>query len=228
MEINSSNIDLVVQKVVKAIEEKINTSKNKNTIPLEASGRHIHLSKQHVDLLFGKDYELKFNRELSQPGQYLCKEKLTLIGSKGKIKNVAILGPVRNNTQVEISNTDARILGINAPVRESGDISNSSPIIIESDKATLSLQEGTIVAKRHIHITPEDAERFNITDRELVGLQILSDRSTIFGDVVVRVSKNFKTSAHIDYDEANSCSFMKGIEARIIKWERIIEDDKIN
>ncbi|GAA0179866.1 ethanolamine utilization phosphate acetyltransferase EutD [Clostridium sediminicola] len=228
MEINSSNIDLVVQEVVKAIKEKINNSKNKNTIPVEASGRHIHLSRQHVDLLFGKDYELKFERELSQPGQYLCKEKVTLRGAKGKINNVAILGPVRNNTQVEISKTDARILGINAPVRESGDISNSSPIIIVSDNVTLSLKEGAIIAKRHIHITPEDAERFNVMDRELVGLQILSDRSTIFGDVVVRVSKNFKTSAHIDYDEANSCSFMKNIEARIIKWERIVEDEKIN
>lgn len=225
MEINHSNIDLIVQKVVKAIEDKINTTKNKNTFPLEASGRHIHLSRQHVELLFGKDYELEFNRELSQPGQYLCNEKLTIIGPKGKINNVAILGPVRVDTQVEISKTDAKVLGINAPVRESGKLSNSSAIIIESDKYTLNLKEGVIVAKRHIHITPEDAERLNVSDREIVGIQILSDRSTIFGDVIVRVNKNFKTSAHIDYDEANACSFKKGIEARIIKWERIIKDE---
>lgn len=217
MHINDANIDLIVDKVVSSLG--IKCAEKKDTIPVEASGRHVHLSQEHVEMIFGKDYELTQKRELSQPGQYLTNEKITLIGPKGTIHNVSVLGPARNKTQIEISQTDARILGVKAPVRESGDISASAPIVIATPKAVVKLDEGVIIAKRHIHLTPEDAKRFNVRDKEIVGLEILSTRSVIFKDVVVRVSPKFNTSAHIDYDEANACSFANGMEAKIIKLQ---------
>lgn len=218
MHINDANIDLIVDKVVSSLG--IKCAEKKDTIPVEASGRHVHLSQEHVEMLFGKDYNLTLKRELSQPGQYLTGEKVTLIGPKGTIHNVSVLGPSRNKTQIEISQTDARILGVKAPVRESGDISASAPIVIATPKAVLKLEEGVIIAKRHLHITPEDAKRFNVIDKEIVGIEILSARSVILKDVVVRVSPKFNTSAHIDYDEANACSFANGMEAKIIKLQR--------
>jgi propanediol utilization protein len=225
MQIFDHSIDTIVDRVVNIIEEKIKDRNKQNTIPVEASGRHIHLCREHIDILFGEGYELTKKRELSQPGQYLCNEKVTLIGSKGSIQNVSILGPARPNTQVEISKTDSVLLGVKAPVRESGDIKRSSSMVIASCNGLIRIEEGVIAAKRHIHMTPEDAQNFNVVDKQIVGIEILSDRSVIFGDVVVRVNKNYRLSVHIDYDEANACSYEKGMEAKIIKWEGIKIND---
>lgn len=199
------------------IAEVITRVKKEAFIEVEASGRHVHLSKEHIDLLFGKDYELTKLKELSQPGQYACKERVTITGPKGSLNNVIVLGPARKATQVEVSLTDATSIGVKAPVKESGSIEGTPGITISTERASITVYEGVIVAKRHIHITPEDAEKFGVKDKEIVGAKIYGARPLIFDDVVIRVSKDFKTFMHIDYDEANACGFTKGTLCRIVK-----------
>ena len=183
-------------------------------IELEASGRHVHVTKQQALTLFG--HELTPQRELSQPGQFLAKERLTVLGPKGKFEKVAVLGPERPEGQVEVSLTDARTLGIVPPVRLSGDVKNSPGAILEGPMGTVTLQQGVIVAKRHIHMTPKDAEAMGVKDRQVVKLQVYTDRPTIFDDVVVRVHPSFQTRVHLDYDEANACGFQTGDLGRIL------------
>ena len=178
---------------------------------VETSARHIHLSREAVDVLFGQGYELTMKKELSQPGQYACAEKLTVVGPKGSIK-ASILGPTRPASQVEISLTDARAIGVSAPIRESGDIAGSGAckLVNPDTGAELELTEGVIAAKRHIHLTPEAAADLGVADKEIVNVKVNSDseRSVIFGDVVVRVSEKFAPAMHIDTDEANAtCAF---------------------
>lgn len=199
------------------IEEVIKRVKKEVFIEVEASGRHVHVNRETLEALFGEGYTLTKDKDLSQPGQFSCKERVTLMGPKGSISNVVILGPERKQTQVEISKTDALALGIYAPVRESGDIEGTPPIIIVSQSGAVKLKEGVIVAKRHIHVTPEDALKFGVEDKETVKVQLLGDRSLIFDEVLVRVSPNFKTYMHIDYDEANACDFTKGTLGKIVK-----------
>lgn len=201
------------------VEEVINRVKKEVFIEVEASGRHVHLSEEDVQNLFGKGYTLTKLRDLSQPGQYACKERVTITGPKGSIKNVIVLGPCRNETQVEISLTDASIIGLKAPIKQSGDLNGTLGVTISTDKGEISLQKGLMVAKRHIHMTPEDADKFNVNDNEIVQVKVMGERPLIFDDVVVRVSKNFKTYMHIDYDEANACGYKKGSLAKIIKKE---------
>lgn len=186
-------------------------------IEVEASGRHVHLSRESIDLLFGKGYELTKVRELSQPGQYVCKERVTLIGPKSILRNVVILGPERKKTQVELSLTDAVALGLKVPIRESGDLAGSASIVLATENKILQMEEGVIVAKRHIHMTPEDAEKFQVKDKQLVKVQVLGTRPLIFDEVLVRVHQNYQTRMHIDYDEANACGFQKGTLGRLIK-----------
>ena len=183
-------------------------------IELEASGRHVHVTKQQALTLFG--HELTPQRELSQPGQFLAKERLTVLGPKGKFEKVAVLGPERPEGQVEVSLTDARTLGIAPPVRLSGDVKNSPGAILEGPMGTVTLQQGVIVAKRHIHMTPKDAEAMGVKDRQVVKLQVYTDRPTIFDDVVVRVHPSLQTRVHLDYDEANACGFQTGDLGRIL------------
>ena len=175
---------------------------------VETSARHIHLSREAVDVLFGQGYELTMKKELSQPGQYACAEKLTVVGPKGSIK-ASILGPTRPASQVEISLTDARSIGVSAPIRESGDIAGTGAckLVNPDTGAELELTEGVIAAKRHIHLTPEAAADLGVADKEIVNVKVNSDseRSVIFGDVVVRVSEKFAPAMHIDTDEANAC-----------------------
>ena len=175
---------------------------------VETSARHIHLSREAVDVLFGKGYELTKKKDLSQPGQYACAEKLTVVGPKGSIK-ASILGPTRPASQVEISLTDARSIGVSAPIRESGDIAGTGAckLVNPDTGAELELTEGVIAAKRHIHLTPEAAADLGVADKEIVNVKVNSDseRSVIFGDVVVRVSEKFAPAMHIDTDEANAC-----------------------
>ena len=175
---------------------------------VETSARHIHLSREAVDVLFGAGYELTKKKDLSQPGQYACAEKLTVVGPKGSIK-ASILGPTRPASQVEISLTDARSIGVTAPIRESGDIAGTGAckLVNPDNGAELELTEGVIAAKRHIHLTPEAAADLGVADKEIVNVKVNSDseRAVIFGDVVVRVSEKFAPAMHIDTDEANAC-----------------------
>ena len=183
-------------------------------IELEASGRHVHVTKAQAIALFG--HPLTPKRPLSQPGQYLANERLTVIGPKGEFENVAVLGPERDAGQVELSMTDARTLGITAPIRQSGDIENSPGAKLRGQMGEITLPQGVIIAKRHIHMTPEDAEKMGVTDKQIVRLQTYTSRPLIFDDVVVRVRPDFQTYVHLDYDEANACGFQKGDLGRII------------
>ena len=185
---------------------------------VETSARHIHLSKEAVDVLFGAGYELTVKKELSQPGQYACAEKLEVVGPKGKLK-ASILGPTRNASQVEISLTDARSIGVTAPIRESGDIAGSGAckLVNPENGAELELTEGVIVAKRHIHLTPEAAAEMGVSDKEIVFVKINSERTTVFGDVVIRVSDKFAPAMHIDTDEANAACAFGEVYGEIVK-----------
>ncbi len=176
---------------------------------VETSARHVHLSAADLETLFGAGASLTHKKDLSQPGQFACEERVTLIGPKKTIPNVIILGPERSATQVELSFTDARTLGITPPVRESGDLAGSAPCKIVGPAGEIEIKEGAIVAKRHIHMTPADAERFGVRDKQIVRVRLDGEgRSTVYGDVVVRVSPKFALAMHIDTDEANAaCAF---------------------
>lgn len=187
---------------------------NDAVVEVEASGRHIHLCQKDLEALFGEGYELTPIKDLSQPGQYACKERVTISGPKGSLNNVIVLGPVRPESQVEVSMTDANILGIKAPVRMSGDIKGTPGVTVSNGDKCITLDEGLMVAQRHLHITPEDAERFHVNDGQVIKVKVCGekDRALIFDDLVVRVNKNFRTYIHIDYDEANACGFVKGMK----------------
>ena len=176
-------------------------------IPIETSARHLHLCREDFEKLFGEGKDLTPVKELSQPGQYLAKERLNVIGPKGMFKNVAIIGPLRSVTQMEISVTDARKLGVPVVIRQSGDIDGTPGMTLVSDLGSVDLEEGIMVAKRHIHMTPKGARRMKVKDNEEVFVVTESfDRSMIYGDVVVRVSDDYRLAMHIDTDEANALS----------------------
>ena len=180
-----------------------------NKILVETSARHVHLTQEHIEILFGKGHELTVKKMLSQPGQFACEERVTVVGPKNSIQKISILGPARPDSQVEVSLSDARTLGLTAPVRESGDIAGSAPCKIVGPEGEVEIPCGVIAAKRHIHMTPEDAEACGVSDKEIVSVKITSDgRSLTFGDVVCRVSPKFALAMHIDTDEANAaCAF---------------------
>ena len=186
-------------------------------IELEASGRHVHVTQAQAIALFG--HRLTPKRELSQPGQYLANERVTVVGPKGEFANVAVLGPERKEGQVELSMTDARSLGISAPVRLSGDTAGTPGITLRGQMGTVQLSQGVIIARRHIHITPQDAKTMGVQDKQVVRLQTYTQRPLVFGDVVVRVSPDFQTRVHLDYDEANACGFQAGDLGRILPCE---------
>jgi propanediol utilization protein len=173
-------------------------------VPIAGSARHVHLKREDVEVLFGKGYQLTKKRDLMQPGEFLTDEKVTLAGPRGKIERVSVLGPERKMTQAEVSLTDARVLGVNAPVRLSGDIASSAPIRLEGPAGAVDLPEGCVAAKRHLHITPDDAEKFGIAGRETVQIKTPGERALIFGEISVRVSDKFYTEVHLDYDEMNA------------------------
>ncbi len=181
-------------------------------ILVETSARHVHLSQADLEILFGKDAKLTVKKDLSQPGQYACNERVTVVGPKRELAGVSILGPVRPATQVEISLTDARSIGVAAPIRESGDTKGSAGCKLVGPCGEVEISEGVIVAKRHLHITPEDAAKFGVCDKQNIKVKIVSEqRSTVFDDVVVRVSEKFATAMHIDTDESNAaCAGSKG------------------
>ncbi len=183
-----------------------------NKILVETSARHVHLTEEHIEILFGKGAKLTNKKDLSQPGQFACNERVTVVGPKKEIAGISILGPARSATQVEISLTDARTLGVDAPVRESGDIKGSAGCKIVGPCGEIEITEGVIAAKRHIHFTPEDAAAFGVEDKQVVSVKVDSGkgRSVIFDDVVCRVSPKFALAMHIDTDESNAaCAFGK-------------------
>lgn len=175
------------------------------TVMVETSARHVHVTEETLETLFGKGYQLTKKKDLSQPGQFACEERVQVIGPKNSFLAVSILGPTRPADQVELSASDARSIGVAAPVRESGDIAGSGACKLVGPKGEVELKEGVIVAKRHIHMTPEDAENYGVKDKQVVSVKIDSpERSLVFGDVVVRVSPKFKLAMHIDTDESNA------------------------
>jgi len=183
-------------------------------VPLEASGRHAHVTKEQAMALFG--HPLTPQRELSQPGQYLANERVSVIGPKGEFENVAVLGPERPEGQVEISLTDGRTLGITPPVRPSGKVDGTPGITLKGPVGQVRLSQGVMAAQRHIHMHPTDAERMGVQDKQLVKLQTYTARPVIFEELLVRVHPAFETSVHLDYDEANACGFQKGDLGRIL------------
>lgn len=183
-------------------------------VPLEASGRHVHVTAEQARTLFG--HGLTPDRPLSQPGQYLAKERVTVIGPRGEFRKVAVLGPERKEAQVEVSLTDGRVLGITPPVRLSGSVENTPGAVLEGPKGKVEISRGVIAARRHIHMTPADAARFGVRDKQQVRLQTYTARPVVFEDVTVRVSPDFATYVHLDYDEANACGFTPGDLGRIL------------
>lgn len=174
---------------------------------IETSARHIHLSSDHLEILCGKGFALEAKKPLSQPGQYVSTTRLDVVGPKSTIKNVVVLGPTRPKTQIEVSMTDARTLGLIAPIRESGDVTKSAPVKIVGPMGSVEIEEGVIIAKRHLHITPEDAKKAGVKNGDIIMIDINTpERGIIFKDVVVRVSERFATAVHIDTDESNAAN----------------------
>lgn len=198
--------EAITEAVLKEIQAQNVTisSEDGNLIPVGISARHVHLQEEHADILFGKGYQLRKLRDISQPGQYACEEQVTIVGPRSSIERVRILGPFRKQTQVEISRTDAIKIGVNPPVRKSGDIKNSSPITIVGPKGKIELQEGCIVADRHIHMTPADAEHFNVQNNERVSVEVGGIKGGRMDNVVIRVSDRYALEMHIDTDDANA------------------------
>ena len=205
----TSMVDQVVNAVVDAI--------GKEYVQVEVSARHVHLSQADLETLFGPGAALTPKRELSQPGQFLSEQRVNLIGPKGRKDNVSVLGPVRKATQVELSKSDARGLGVKAPLRESGDVAGSGSITLEGPKGSVTIPEGVIVAHCHIHMTNADARRMGLADNQHVSVEIGGERPIVFKDVIVRVSDKFCCRMHIDTDEGNATSLGKLTLGRIIK-----------
>ncbi len=189
----------------------------KKTVLVEISARHVHVSEADLEVLFGKGYQLTPKKDLSQPGQYACEERVTIVGPKKELAGVSILGPCRKDTQVELSLTDARSIGVKAEIRESGDIEGTAGCKLVGPKGEVEISCGVIAAKRHIHMTPEDAENYGIVDKQIVSVKIPTEgRALVFDDVVARVSPSYKLAMHLDTDEANAAAIPGSIEGEII------------
>ena len=205
---------MAAEKVVEAVVDQIRTA---GLVQIEVSARHVHLDKESVEVLFGVGHTLTPKRELSQPGQYLEEERVDIIGPKGSFKNVAVLGPERKHVQVEVSFSDAFALGINPPIRQSGDTKGSASVKLVGPKGEITIDEGAIVALRHVHMTPEDAERLGLVDNQVVSVEALTDRKLVFEDTVIRVSPKFRTRMHVDVDEAGAAHIAGFALGKIIK-----------
>ena len=189
-----------------------------NKVLVETSARHLHVSKEHFEILFGAGAELTKKKDLSQPGQYACAERVTVVGPKKELANVSILGPFRKETQIELSASDARSIGISAPVRQSGEIAGSGACKLVGPCGEVELTEGVIVAKRHIHMTTADAAELGLVDNQIVDVKMdCEGRKLVFGDVVVRVSDSYAKAMHIDTDESNAAGCAGEVYGEIIK-----------
>ncbi len=218
MELNASTIEAIVKKIVSEMDTPA-AAADDLTIPVGISNRHIHLSREDLDTLFGAGYELTPIKDLSQPGQYACKELLTIIGpSMRPIENVRVLGPIRKESQVEISVTDSFVLKVKPPVRESGSLAGSAPITIIGPKGIVTLKQGCIIANRHIHMSPDEAARFGVKDCDYIDVDVCSGtRKTRWFDVQIRVHKDFRLEMHVDTDDANSAGIKNGSTVTVVK-----------
>ena len=215
MAMNEQELKALVSRVIESVK---NGAAAEGDIPVGISNRHIHLSREHVEILFGKGYQLTKLKDLSQPGQYACKEQLTIVGpSMRAIEGVRVLGPERKASQVEISRTDSYVLKVKPPVRESGDIKGSAPVTIIGPKGIVTLSEGCIIANRHIHMSEEEGKAFGVSDNEYVDVELCGERRSLFYDVQIRVHKDFRLEMHIDTDDANAAGVGNGFKAKLIK-----------
>jgi propanediol utilization protein len=194
-------------------------------VPINISARHLHLTSEHVEALFGPGHQLTPIRDLSQPGQFACDERVTLVGPRGTIEDVRVLGPIRPETQVEISRTDELKLGIDAPIRASGSLDGSIGLELVGPAGSVFLERGVIQAQRHIHMSPEDAARFGVQDRDWVMVRVGGERGIIFDDVLVRVSEKYALDMHIDTDEANAADLKPGDTGKLLKGPATVEAD---
>ena len=186
------------------IEKVLDALTDAGLVEVEVSARHVHLTQEDLERLFGKGAKLHPKRPLSQPGQFLSEERVTIRGPKEEKTRVAVLGPVRKATQVELSRSDCVALGVKAPIRESGDVKGSAPMTIVGPEGTIEISEGTIIAHNHIHVPEETAKRLGLADKERVSVRVLTDRPVVFEDVIIRVSDRFTFKMHVDFDEANA------------------------
>ena len=213
---DNSNVALITKLVLEAVEKQKSSDDAGYLVPIGVSARHIHLTQEHVEVLFGKGYQLTKKKEL-MGGQFASNETVTIVGIKLRaIENVRVLGPVRKQTQVEISATDAIKLGVKAPIRESGNVAGSAPIAVVGPKGALYLKEGCIIAMRHIHMSPRDAMAAGVHDGDIVSVKADNERGTIFNHVKIRVDDSFTLEMHIDTDEANAAKIVTGDTVRII------------
>ena len=208
----------LVRSIVKEVLGKLSGGlKVSDKIPVGLSNRHLHLIIQDIETLFGKGARLTKLRDLSQPGQFAANETITLVGPKGRMDKVRVLGPVRKETQVEVSKTDSYILGIKPPVRISGDVKGSSGIRIIGPKGEIDLKEGVIIAQRHIHMSPDEARSFGVKDGDIVKVKVAGERALIFDNVIIRSGPTHRLDFHIDIDEANAAGLSQGDFVEIIK-----------
>jgi len=220
----TDELHAIAQHTAHLVQERDLTRSEGRTIPVAVSARHVHLTQETVEALFGEGYQLKELRPLSQPGQYACEETVTLVGPKRKLEHVRVLGPARNLNQVEVSRTDEFYLGLDSPVRASGDVANTPGIMLEGTEGRkVELKQGVICAWRHIHMTPDDAEYFGVEDKDIVEVEVGhgTGRRVIFGDVLIRVSPKYKLEMHIDTDEGNAAELSRSSEGALISTEGI-------
>lgn len=213
------NENEIKQIVAKVLENYKSTAAgcSDSVVPAEASARHVHLTKEAVEALFGKGAVLTKKRDLSQPGQFLSEQRLKIVTAKGEFVNVAVLGPERSAVQVELSMTDCRTLGITAPVNLSGDLNGAGSVCLISDKGVLNAEGSVIVAQNHIHMTPDDAKRLDVSDSQSVSVKMNTQRPVTFENVIVRVSPQFSLAMHLDFDEANACCLGKDSTGTIVR-----------
>ncbi len=214
MKYTEAEITALVNKVI----ENVKGGSTEGDVPVGVSNRHIHLTREHVEILFGKGYQLTKLKDLSQPGQFACKEQLTLVGpSRRAIEGVRVLGPERKKSQVEISRTDSFTLKVKPPVRESGDVAGSAPVTIIGPKGIVTLSEGCIIANRHIHMSVEEGAKYGVSDGEYVDVEMGGERRSLFYDVQIRVHPDFRLEMHVDTDDANAAGIGNGSKVKIIK-----------
>ena len=216
---NNQTVETITKMVLAALEQK-KSPEHEFMVPLGVSARHVHLTQEHVEVLFGTGYQLTKKKEL-MGGQYACNEIVTIVGLKLRaLEGVRVLGPVRKQSQVEISATDAVKLGVKAPIRESGDLSGSAPIVIVGPRGAVHLEEGCIIAQRHIHMAPKDALAAGVQDQDEVSVKAENERGTVFNHVKIRVDDSFTLEMHIDTDEANAANIITGQTVTLIRQGR--------
>lgn len=201
-----SDIQDIVRSVLDTLPSSSRSDSEGMLIPVEISARHVHLTQEAVEILFGKGYQLTPKRPLSQPGQFLCEERLKLVTARGEIANVAILGPARPEIQVELSLTDARTLGVEVPIRLSGDLTGAADVLLVTHLGVVTAKGSAIAAKAHIHMTPADARHYGVRDGERVDIRMGTERPMTINDVIIRVREDYALAVHIDFDEANAAS----------------------